>query len=142
MENFEDLKRAVESVEMVDAHAHNIVALDSTLPFISCFSEFIGAKTASDSPNFVNFQVNLNEICELYGSSLSLHAVEESRRCLGFEASAAVCFKAARIAILLIDDGIKLDQKLDIKWHERFVPTVGRILQVEHVAENILEKVM
>nr|XP_010320459.1 protein fluG-like [Solanum lycopersicum] len=140
MENFEDLKRAVESVEMVDAHAHNIVALDSTLPFISCFSEFIGAKTASDSPNFVNFQVNLNEICELYGSSLSLHAVEESRRCLGFEASAAVCFKAARIAILLIDDGIKLDQKLDIKWHERFVPTVGRILQVEHVAENILEK--
>ncbi|XP_027769453.1 protein fluG-like [Solanum pennellii] len=86
------------------------------------------------------FQVNLNEICELYGSSLSLDAVEESRRCLGLEASAAVCLKAARIVILLIDDGINLDQKLDIKWHERLVPTVGRILQVEHVAENILEK--
>lgn len=87
-------------------------------------------------------QVNLNEICELYGSSLSLHAVEESRRCLGLEASAAVSFKAARIVILLIDDGIKLDKKLDIKCHEKVVPTVGRILQVEHVAHNILEKVM
>uniref|UniRef100_A0A3Q7EE46 Amidohydrolase-related domain-containing protein n=1 Tax=Solanum lycopersicum TaxID=4081 RepID=A0A3Q7EE46_SOLLC len=57
MENFEELNRAVESVKRVDAHAHNIVALDSTLPFISCFSEFIGAKTASDSPDSVNFQV-------------------------------------------------------------------------------------
>ncbi|TMX04311.1 hypothetical protein EJD97_010093 [Solanum chilense] len=76
----------------------------------------------------------------MYGSSLSLDAVEESRRCLGLEASAAVCFKSSRIVILLIDDGIKLDKKLDIKWHERLVPTVCRILQVEHVAENILEK--
>ncbi|KAG5632075.1 hypothetical protein H5410_003792 [Solanum commersonii] len=140
MENFEELKRAVESVEMVDAHAHNIVALDSNVPFLSCFSESVGGKTLSDSPNSADFKVNLNEICELYGSSLSLDAVEESRRCLGLEASAAVCFKAARIVILLIDDGIKLDKKLDIKWHERLVPTVGRILQVEHVAENILEK--
>lgn len=82
--------------------------------------------------------MNLNEICEMYGSSLSLDAVEESRRCLGLEASAAVSFKAARIVILLIDDGIKLDKKLDIKWHEKVVPTVGRILQVEHVAHNIL----
>ncbi|KAG5631629.1 hypothetical protein H5410_003346, partial [Solanum commersonii] len=140
MEKFEELKRAVESVEMVDAHAHNIVALDSNVPFLSCFSESIGAKTLSDSPNSVDFQVNLNEICELYGSSLSLDAVEESRRCLGLEASAAVCFKAARIVTLLIDDGIKLDKKLDIKWHESLVPTVCRILQVEHVAENVLEK--
>ncbi|WMV09035.1 hypothetical protein MTR67_002420 [Solanum verrucosum] len=140
MENFEELKRSVESVEMVDAHAHNIVALDSTLPFLSCFSQSVGGKTASDFPNSTDFKVNLNEICELYGSSLSLDAVEESRRCLGLEASAAVCFKAARIVILLIDDGIKLDKKLDIKWHERLVPTVGRILQVEHAAENILEK--
>ncbi|KAH0784222.1 hypothetical protein KY290_003820 [Solanum tuberosum] len=140
MENFEELKRAVESVEMVDAHAHNIVALDSTLPFLSCFSQSVGGKTASDFPNSADFKVNLNEICELYGSSLSLDAVEESRRCLGLEASAAVCFKAARIVILLIDDGIKLDKKLDIKWHERLVPTVGRVIQVEHVAEDILEK--
>lgn len=31
-------------------------------------------------------------------------------------------------------------KKLDIKWHESLVQTVGRVLQVEHVAENILEK--
>ncbi|XP_075095096.1 protein fluG-like [Nicotiana tabacum] len=139
MENFEELKRAVEIVELKDARAHNIVALDSTVPFLSCFSQVIG-DTLCDSLQPIDFKRGLNEICELYGSSLSLDAVEESCRRFGLEASAAICFKAARIVILLIDDGIKLNKKLDIQWHETLVPTVGRILQVEHVAEKILEK--
>uniref|UniRef100_A0A1S4DMM1 Protein fluG n=1 Tax=Nicotiana tabacum TaxID=4097 RepID=A0A1S4DMM1_TOBAC len=83
---------------------------------------------------------SLKEIAQLYGSSLSLHAVQESRQRFGLESSSAICFKAAKISVLLIDDGIELDKKLDIKWHESFVPTVGRILRVEHVAEKILEK--
>nr|XP_016475392.1 PREDICTED: protein fluG-like isoform X2 [Nicotiana tabacum] len=83
---------------------------------------------------------SLKEIAQLYGTSLSLHAVQESRQRFGLESSSAICFKAAKISVLLIDDGIELDKKLDIKWHESFVPTVGRILRVERVAEKILEK--
>lgn len=84
----------------------------------------------------------MNEIAELYGSKLSVNAVQESRQHLGLESSANTCFKAARISALLIDDGLDLDKKLDIKWHEHFAPKVGRILRIEDVAKKILEKVI
>lgn len=42
MEKYAELREAVEKVELVDAHAHNIVALDSAFPFIGCFSEANG----------------------------------------------------------------------------------------------------
>ncbi|TMW96298.1 hypothetical protein EJD97_007606 [Solanum chilense] len=162
MDKFLELKRAVETVEIVDTHAHNIVALDSNLPFISCFSE---AKEEDETIDFKNptnlckvslpiIQIpkeerssiveismrSLNEISELYGSKLSVNAVQESRQHLGLESSANTCFKAARISALLIDDGLDLDKKLDIKWHEHFAPKVGRILRIEDVAKKILEK--
>ncbi|OIT26909.1 hypothetical protein A4A49_30463 [Nicotiana attenuata] len=139
MERFAELKTAVESVGVVDAHAHNIVSFDSTFPFLNCFSEASG-DALSDVLHTINFKRSLKEIAQLYGSSLSLHAVQESRQRFGLESSSAICFKAAKISVLLIDDGIELDKKLDIKWHESFVPTVGRILRVERIAEMILEK--
>ena len=40
--DFRELREAIEEVELVDGHAHNIVALDSTFPFIRCFSEAEG----------------------------------------------------------------------------------------------------
>lgn len=52
------LKEAVEEVEVVDAHAHNIVALDSTFPFISCFSEAHG-DALSYAPHSLSFKVPL-----------------------------------------------------------------------------------
>lgn len=51
MDKFLELKRAVETVEIVDTHAHNIVALDSNLPFISCFSE------AKEEDETIDFKV-------------------------------------------------------------------------------------
>ncbi|CAN4109571.1 unnamed protein product [Withania somnifera] len=139
MERFAELKKVVESVEIVDGHAHNIVALDSTFPFLNCFSEAT-AHALSHVPHTINFKRSLKEIAGIYGSDLSLHAVQESRQRLGLESSASICFKAAKISVLLIDDGIELDKKLDIRWHRNFVPAVGRIVRVEHVAEKILEK--
>lgn len=52
-----------------------------------------------------------------------------------------VCFKAARISTILIDDGIEFDKKLDIEWHQKFAPVVGRILRIESLAEKILNEV-
>ena len=42
MEKYAELREAVEKVELVDAHAHNIVSLDSVFPFIRCFTEADG----------------------------------------------------------------------------------------------------
>lgn len=57
MEKFAELKKAAETVEIVDAHAHNIVAMDSTVPFLTCFSEASG-DALSDVPHTINFKVN------------------------------------------------------------------------------------
>lgn len=56
MDRFASLKAAVETAELVDAHAHNIVAVDSTFPFLNCFSEATG-DALSDAPHTINFKV-------------------------------------------------------------------------------------
>lgn len=93
-----------------------------------------------------SWQRGLRELTELYGPSLSLslgsHTIQETRRSLGLEQSAITCFRAAKICTVLIDDGIELDKMVDIEWHKKVVPMVGRILRVEHLAEKILDKVI
>lgn len=133
------MREAIERVELVDAHAHNIVSLDSTLPFISCFSEAIG-DALSYAPHTLSFKRCLRDVVELYGSESSLHGVQEYRSSSGLESISTMCFKAARISTILIDDGIQLDKMLDVEWHQKFVPVVGRILRIERLAEQILDE--
>ncbi|XP_049410650.1 protein fluG-like [Solanum stenotomum] len=138
-----ELKKAVDAVEIVDAHAHNIVPIDTDYPFLKLFSDATG-DALYNTPHTLNFKRGLRELTELYGPSLSLslglHTVQETRRSLGLEQSAITCFRAARIYTVLIDDGIELDKMVDIEWHKKVVPMVGRILRVEHLAEKILDK--
>ncbi|RDX78982.1 fluG, partial [Mucuna pruriens] len=134
-----ELRKAVEEVELVDAHAHNIVSLDSNLAFIHAFSEAYG-DAVTFSPHTLSFKRNLRDIAELYGSELSLQGVEEHRRVSGMQSICSTCFKAAKISAILIDDGIPLDKKHDIVWHRSFAPVVGRILRIELLAEEILDE--
>ena len=139
MEKYVGLREAMEKVELVDAHSHNIVALDSTFPSIGCFSEANG-DALSDATHSLYFKRGLREIAELYGSEVSLSGVEEYHRCSGLQSITSICFKAARIAAILIDDGIDFDKKHDIQWHRSFAPIVGRILRIKHLAEKILDE--
>ena len=86
-------------------------------------------------------QRSLREVAELYGCEKSLESVEEHRRVAGLEAISSRCFEAARISAVLIDDGLNLDKMHGIDWHKSFVPTVGRILRIESLAEQILSEV-
>lgn len=54
--DFRLLKNAVDGAVVVDAHAHNLVALDSTVPFIDCFSEAHGDASAY-VPHSLSFKV-------------------------------------------------------------------------------------
>jgi cytochrome b subunit of formate dehydrogenase len=54
--DFTELREAIEEMELVDAHAHNIVALDSTFPFISGFSEANG-DALTFAPHSLSFKV-------------------------------------------------------------------------------------
>ncbi|XP_052113421.1 protein fluG [Arachis duranensis] len=137
--DFSELRRTVEEVELVDAHAHNIVSIDSNFPFIHAFSEAYG-DAVSFSPHSLSFKRSLRDIAELYGSESSLEAIEEHRRVSGLQSISTSCFKAAGISTLLIDDGLKFDKKHDLEWHRSFTPVVGRILRIERVAEEILDE--
>ncbi|KAL8508734.1 hypothetical protein ACS0TY_016091 [Phlomoides rotata] len=138
MDRFAALKRAVETAELVDAHAHNIVAVDSAFPFLNCFSE-ASADALSAVPHTIHFKRSLKEIAQLYGSKSSLEAVQEYRFSSGVEQITAKCLKAARISAVFIDDGLELDKMHDIEWHKTFVHSVGRILRIEREAEKILD---
>lgn len=135
---FKELKEAIDQVELVDAHAHNIVSLDSSFPFIGTFSEATG-DALSFAPHSLSFKRNLREIAQLYGTEISLEAIEKHRQATGLRSFTSKCFKEAGISALLIDDGLKLDKKHDIEWHRDFVPFVGRVLRIETVAEQILD---
>ncbi|XP_059462719.1 protein fluG [Corylus avellana] len=137
--DFTELREAIEEMELVDAHAHNIVALDSTFPFISGFSEANG-DALTFAPHSLSFKRNLRHIAELYGSQLSLSGVEEYRKLSGLQSISSTCFEAARISTILIDDGIEFDKKHDIEWHKSFAQVVGRILRIERLAEKILDE--
>ncbi|KAK8491708.1 hypothetical protein V6N12_059842 [Hibiscus sabdariffa] len=154
---FAELREAIEKIEVVDSHAHNIVSLDSSFAFINSLSEASG-DALSFAPHSLSFKAmttallkfffyvinqsfhmrNLREIAQLYGTESSVDAVEQYRRLSGLQAISSKCFKAAGISAILIDDGLKLDNKHDIQWHKKFVPIVGRILRIESLAEEIL----
>ncbi|KAL0724961.1 hypothetical protein Bca4012_039560 [Brassica carinata] len=136
---FKELKKATHQVELVDAHAHNIVSLDSSFPFIRTFSEATG-DALSFAHHSLSFKRNLREVAQLYGTEVSLEAIEKHRQTLGLHSLTTKCFNEARISALLIDDGLKLDKKQDIEWHRNFVPCVGRVLRIETLAEQILDE--
>ncbi|KAE9619649.1 hypothetical protein Lalb_Chr02g0155491 [Lupinus albus] len=139
--DFSELKKAVEEVELVDGHAHNMVALDSTFPFINAFAAALGDALIF-APHSLSFKRNLKEIAELYGCEASLEGVEEYRRVNGMQSICTTCFKTAKISSILIDDGFEVDKMHYIEWHKSFVPLVGRILRIERVAEQILDQVL
>jgi hypothetical protein len=50
------LRHVVEGVVAMDAHAHNLVALDSKFPFLRCFSEAEG-NALTLAPPSLSFKV-------------------------------------------------------------------------------------
>ncbi|KAL6842432.1 hypothetical protein ACP4OV_027859 [Aristida adscensionis] len=131
------LRRAVEEVAAVDAHAHNLVAAGSAFPFLRCFSEADGDALRL-APHSLSFKRSLRDIAELYNCEASLQDVEEFRRAQGFNSISSKCFQAANISAILIDDGIAFDKMLDLESHKAFAPIVGRVLRIERLAEAII----
>lgn len=139
MDGFSQLREAIEKLELIDGHAHNIVAIDSSFPFIKCFSE-AHADALSFASHSLSFKRGMREISELYGCEPTLHGIEDYRRRSGLESVTSTCLGAVRFSGVLIDDGLNLDKKYEIEWHRSYVPFVGRILRIEHLAEKILEE--
>lgn len=72
MEKYGELRKAVENVAAIDAHCHNLVSMNSSFPFLRCFSEAEG-EALSDTSNTLSFKV-----CSLISSSSSTMAIKKS----------------------------------------------------------------
>ncbi|KAL0907986.1 hypothetical protein M5K25_022446 [Dendrobium thyrsiflorum] len=137
MAKYSELRKAVDTVTAVDAHAHNLVAIDSDFSFLNCFSE-AQDEALTFVPHTLSFKRNVRDIAKLYNCEASFDAVDRHRKSTGIISVASRCFDAANISTIFIDDGIIFDKMHDWEWHRRFGPVVGRILRIEHLAETIL----
>ncbi|KAI0494063.1 hypothetical protein KFK09_024194 [Dendrobium nobile] len=137
MAKYSELRKAVDTVTAVDAHAHNLVAIDSDFSFLHCFSE-AQDEALTFVPHTLSFKRNVRDIAKLFNCEASFDAVDRHRKSTGIISVASRCFDAANISTIFIDDGIKFDKMHDLEWHRRFGPVVGRILRIEHLAETIL----
>jgi hypothetical protein len=138
-QDHERIRTVCAQVPLIDAHAHNVVGLDSNLPFLVCLREARGLDAVRQS---LAFQRSLKELAVLYGCEPTLAAIEQYRQSVGLEAISQKCFDAANIEFVLLDDGLTMDKMVSIGWHRKFVPGVHRLLCIETVAEAILNQVL
>jgi hypothetical protein len=68
--DFSELRKTIEEVELVDGHAHNLVALDSNFTFIHAFSLAHGNAVASTQHSLPFKVTSHNILC--FFSSLQL----------------------------------------------------------------------
>lgn len=139
MEKYAQLRKAIENVKAIDAHAHNLVALDSNFDFRRCFSEAEG-DALDFAVHTLSFKRSIRDIAELYKCDASLDGIERHRKSNGLHSTGLKCFKAANLSAILVDDGIIFDKMHDLEWHKCMVPIVGRILRIERLAEIILNE--
>ncbi|CAK9206683.1 unnamed protein product [Sphagnum troendelagicum] len=136
-QDHERIRTVCAQVPLIDAHAHNVVGLDSNLPFLVCLREARGLDAVRQS---LAFQRSLKELAVLYGCEPTLAAIEQYRQSVGLEAISQKCFDAANIEFVLLDDGLTMDKMVSIGWHRKFIPGVHRLLCIETVAEAILNQ--
>lgn len=139
-QDHERIRAVCAQLPLIDAHAHNVVALDSSLPFLQCFSEARGHEALSSVPHSLSFQRSLQDLADLYGCEPSLAAIEQFRKTEGLASISEKCFDAANIEFVLLDDGLTMDKMVSLGWHRKYIPGVHRVLRIETVAEAILNQ--
>ena len=130
-------------IPVIDQHAHNLLKPEFTAdrPYAAAFTE-------AHHPEIVN-----NHVCHTLFYSRSLRDMADLLKCepqesvivaardsLGLEELTKICFNAANLDAILLDDGFLPEQILPWQWHQQFVP-VRRLLRIEDVAQNLIPQV-
>lgn len=128
------------AIPVLDQHAHNLLKPEaaSRTPFRAAFTEGYDPEIiARHAQHSLFFRRSLREVAELLGCEPNEPAVLARREELGLEKLTALCFTAANMEGVLIDDGLLPDQILPLDWHRQFV-TVHRLLRLEVLAEDLV----
>lgn len=132
----------LSEIRAIDQHAHNVLKPEAwaRFPYASAFSESSdGEVLQRDAPNTLFFRRSLRDLAELLTCEPREKIILERRAALGREGLAQLCFDAAKLDGLLLDDGFLPDDLLPLEWHEPFVP-VKRVLRLEALAQDLLRE--
>lgn len=127
-------------IPAIDQHAHNLLRPEvaARTPFQAAFTEGAGPVILDDHARHTLFyRRSLRDIGQLLGCGPSEEDILARRAELGLEQLARMCFDAANLEAILLDDGFLPEQVLPLSWHEPFV-RVHRLLRLEWLAEELL----
>jgi predicted TIM-barrel fold metal-dependent hydrolase len=128
-------------IPLIDQHAHNLLK-----PEIFSQYSYSAAFTEGYDPNIVNYHSrhtlcyrrSLRDIAALLDCEPTETDIIRQRENLGLEKLTQLCFQAANLESILLDDGLLAREILPIAWHEKFLP-VYRLLRLETLAETLFE---
>lgn len=130
-------------IPAIDQHAHNLLKPEfiANRPYAAAFTE-------AHHPDIINNHVrhtlfyrrSLRDMADLLKCEPQESEIITERNNLGLEELTKICFNAANLDAILLDDGFLPKQILPWKWHQQFVP-VRRLLRIEDVAQNLIPQV-
>jgi predicted TIM-barrel fold metal-dependent hydrolase len=128
------------SLPIVDQHAHNLLRPDAAArrPYPAAFTEGYDPEVIERHARHTLFyRRSLREIGALLGCEPAEGAIVARREGLGLEKLTEVCFHAAGLESILLDDGFLPSEILPVEWHGRFAPAY-RVLRLEALAQDLL----
>lgn len=129
-------------IPLIDQHAHNLIK-----PEIFSKYSYSAAFTEGHDPQIVNYHArhtlfyrrSLRDIAALLDCEPTETEIIRQREQLGLEKLTQLCFQAANVETILLDDGFLANQILPLEWHQKLLP-VHRLLRLETLAETLFEQ--
>jgi uncharacterized protein len=131
------------SIPAIDQHAHNLVRSEAVaqMPFAAAFTEGYDAQILNQhAQHTFCYRRSLRDIAALLNCEPDEAAILIRRTELGLEPLTKLCFEAANLESILLDDGFLPDTILPSEWHQQFV-SVHRLLRLEWLAEQLISQV-
>jgi predicted TIM-barrel fold metal-dependent hydrolase len=130
----------LSEIPIIDNHANNLLKPEAIAkyPLAAAFTEGRSPEILErHARHSFSYRRSLRDIAALLECEPEESAILAKRKELGWQQLTQICFKAAKLDALLLDDGFLASDILPLEWHQKFVP-VRRLLRVEAIAESIL----
>ena len=133
----------LSSIPAIDQHAHNLLQAEAfaRMPYTAAFTEGYDARIVNHHARYtLCYRRSLRNIAALLNCEPDEAEILSRRAELGLEPLTKLCFEAANLESILLDDGFLPDTILPTEWHQQFVP-VYRLLRLEWLAEQLISQV-
>jgi predicted TIM-barrel fold metal-dependent hydrolase len=130
----------LRSLPIIDQHAHNVLRPEAAArrPYPAAFTEGYDPEVIERHARHTLFyRRSRREIGALLGCAAEEEAILARRESLGLERLTELCFRAAGLEAVLLDDGFLPGEILPVEWHGQFVPA-HRVLRLEALAQDLL----